>query len=842
MRSTRLRVILASSVAFGPAWAHGSVLADGGVDGDFFDFCNGDPDGSNGMSNATSGVFGSRRTLLDDFEVGHIEYIYALSWRSVWDTPMGGAMGTGAEFSIRSDVNGTPGATIATAQLATYSEVYTGNILFSREEVQHYATFDPVYVSCPGGCWFEATVVGPENNFWLTREAVNGRECWVNYEDLAGLQPVSEYSGSRFDLGWTMHGFNGSALPGACCFDDASCLDNLATCDCVALGGSPRGDHTTCGDTACPPLGACCFEDETCSDEFTAKECVAAGGEFQGLGLSCLQTSCVTLGACCLANDTCIGNADVDECETAGGVFHPDRTCLDVGCDLLGACCVYDGTCLELVGDDCLSIPGDFIGPGDRCSDVACPAFGACCAADDSCTEGVVASDCAASGGTFLGNGSRCADPVARILVDPPFAPARLGDAVHIDGDTAVVGALLLLDTGAAYIVERDAGGPDAWGRVATLQGSGTNSGDCFGEYVAISGNIALVGSVWHDTPDTNAGRVWVFERDANNPVAWNEVATIAPTELERGDRFGHVALDGGTAVIGAPGDDIAGSAYVYRHEGANWVEVAKLAPAAPSAFDEFGSATAIHGTTAVVSAPFDDDAGENAGAVYVFERDAGGPNGWKQVAFLTADDATEEDRFGVSLAISGATLLVGARDSVHFFDRDPDSGEWAHVLEIEGDPTTDFGHAVAVSGDNAAIGAPFAQHPIGTPAGAVHFLRRDQGGPGQWGEMATVLSPDAGPNDRFGDAVAASGSTVIVGAPLYDRPLTWSGEAVILEVLECTTCPADLDDSGAVDFGDVRAILIAWGNAGGPEDLDDDGTVGVGDLLIVLAAWGPCG
>ena len=54
-------------------------------------------------------------------------------------------------------------------------------------------------------------------------------------------------------------------------------------------------------------------------------------------------------------------------------------------------------------------------------------------------------------------------------------------------------------------------------------------------------------------------------------------------------------------------------------------------------------------------------------------------------------------------------------------------------------------------------------------------------------------------------------------------------------------SCPADLDGSGAVDFGDILAILAAWGNAGGPEDLDDSGTVDFGDLLVVLAEWGLC-
>ena len=55
------------------------------------------------------------------------------------------------------------------------------------------------------------------------------------------------------------------------------------------------------------------------------------------------------------------------------------------------------------------------------------------------------------------------------------------------------------------------------------------------------------------------------------------------------------------------------------------------------------------------------------------------------------------------------------------------------------------------------------------------------------------------------------------------------------------TACAEDLDDSGAVDFGDVLAILAAWGSAGGPEDLDGSGVVDFGDIFVVLAAWGPC-
>lgn len=53
--------------------------------------------------------------------------------------------------------------------------------------------------------------------------------------------------------------------------------------------------------------------------------------------------------------------------------------------------------------------------------------------------------------------------------------------------------------------------------------------------------------------------------------------------------------------------------------------------------------------------------------------------------------------------------------------------------------------------------------------------------------------------------------------------------------------CVEDINGNGNVDFGDVLAILAAWGNAGGPEDIDGSGFVDFGDILAVLAAWGPC-
>ena len=63
---------------------------------------------------------------------------------------------------------------------------------------------------------------------------------------------------------------------------------------------------------------------------------------------------------------------------------------------------------------------------------------------------------------------------------------------------------------------------------------------------------------------------------------------------------------------------------------------------------------------------------------------------------------------------------------------------------------------------------------------------------------------------------------------------------------LTLVDCPEDIDASGAVDFGDILAVLAAWGPYEPcppftAEDIDQDCDVGFGDLLAVLTAWGPC-
>ncbi len=152
------------------------------------------------------------------------------------------------------------------------------------------------------------------------------------------------------------------------------------------------------------------------------------------------------------------------------------------------------------------------------------------------------------------------------------------------------------------------------------------------------------------------------------------------------GDRFGiSVAILGDTVVIGAYRDDDngsnSGSAYIFdrNNSGLNkWGQVKKILPSDGAYDDEFGHSVAVSGNTVVVGAYLDDDSGSNSGSGYLFDRNDGGGNNWGQVNKILASDGAAGDQFGISVAISGDTVVVGANLDD---DNDSSSGS-AYIYE----------------------------------------------------------------------------------------------------------------------------------------------------------------
>ena len=145
----------------------------------------------------------------------------------------------------------------------------------------------------------------------------------------------------------------------------------------------------------------------------------------------------------------------------------------------------------------------------------------------------------------------------------------------------------------------------------------------------------------------------------------------MTASDGEAGDLFGwSVAVSGDTVVAAASGDDVGanadqGSAYVFVKPGGGWTsatQTAKLTASDGAPGDLFGYSATISGDT-VVAGAYGDDAGASAdqGSAYVFVKAAGGWASSTQSAKLTGLDGAADDQFGLSVALSAGTLVVGA-------------------------------------------------------------------------------------------------------------------------------------------------------------------------------------
>ncbi len=292
-----------------------------------------------------------------------------------------------------------------------------------------------------------------------------------------------------------------------------------------------------------------------------------------------------------------------------------------------------------------------------------------------------------------------------------------------------------------------------------------------FGSGVAISGDIAVVGSFEDDTPAGNAaGSAYVFVRNGN---VWTQQQKLTASDGAAADNFGiSVAISGDTLVIGAERDDTAaGSAYVFTRSGNVWTQQQKLTAPDRSGFDLLGHSVSISGDTVVVGAFNANTPGvEDAGAAYVYTRSG---IVWTLQQKLTASDGAMQDNFGFSVGINGDTAVVGAYQddiaaatdagSAYIFTR---SGTvWTQQQKLtasDGAEGDFFGESVAISGNTVVVGAFFDDTPGGESAGSAYVFTRSGT---VWSQQQHLTASDGASIDDFGYSVAISGNTIVVGA-----------------------------------------------------------------------------
>ncbi len=311
-----------------------------------------------------------------------------------------------------------------------------------------------------------------------------------------------------------------------------------------------------------------------------------------------------------------------------------------------------------------------------------------------------------------------------------------------------------------------------------------------FGWSVATTRDLAVVGAP-RDLTGLGGGAVYLYTRSLDGSNTWTQFKKLVPADGHISDEFGYaVGISGDTIVVGARFTDEfgvnSGSAYVFaRNQGGadQWGFVKKLLATGGAGNDQFGSAVSISGNVISVGAPFADAPASDSGAAFVFIQNQGGSNFWGQVKKLVSTDPAGSDHFGYSVAADGTNVLVGSPQAdfvgrsdagaAYLFSRNQDGAEqWGFVKKLasaDGLAADNFGNAVAISGETIAVGAPLADITTLGDAGAAYVFSQNQGGSNVWGQLRKLTAPVPAISDRFGLALALSVNKLVVGAPLTD-------------------------------------------------------------------------
>ena len=421
-------------------------------------------------------------------------------------------------------------------------------------------------------------------------------------------------------------------------------------------------------------------------------------------------------------------------------------------------------------------------------------------------------------------------------------------NAVAISGTRVVIGAADD-DTGAdgagsVYVYDLASSIPTV--PVITLTNPNPATSFAFGYTVAVSGTRVAVGVPYESTEAEWSGRTYVY--DLAGAVPTIPAAVILNPTVKDYDKFGwDVAISGTRMVVGAPNDDTtqggAGSAYAYDLAGPHpTTPVATLSSPSPSTLDNFGYSVALSGTRLVVGAYADDSTRTDAGGAYVYDLASSTPT----VPFLALTNPVPTNAyFGWSVAISGTRVIVGSSDTSagavgNAYVYDLSSAMPAvPVLTLTNPrpaPADHFGWALAISGTRLVVGDE-GDDTGDINAGSAYVY--DLAGATPTTPIFTLNNPSPAHSDRFGNAVAISGTRVVVGAYEDDAGTNDAGSAYIYDLASVTPtvpvatltnpAPAQFDSFGhSVAISGARVVVGAYRDKVGTNEA---GTAYVYDL-----------
>ncbi len=312
-------------------------------------------------------------------------------------------------------------------------------------------------------------------------------------------------------------------------------------------------------------------------------------------------------------------------------------------------------------------------------------------------------------------------------------------------------------------------------------------------------------------------------------------------------------ATTGGTSFLRASVDSAEGDLDVTNNLVVEMTSVGnpnlnfetKLTASDPGEDDFFGFSVGIAAGRIAIGALGHDELGPNAGAVYAF---AWNGTDWIEDEEINPSDADSGDQFGASLAMEGNKLVVGAnRDaeldtlagSAYVFESNGDFWiEQQKLLASDGGFRDHFGQSVAISGNTIVVGA--AESSCGGCEGiegAYVFEKADS----MWSETQKLVPHDMVPEMDFGHDVAIQGNTIMVAAPKENsRGAVYAFDYGVTEWLESQKITSAADAAPSIRFGnaiDLGDGIMAVGTSG---DLTDLGIISGSASVLekILGRW----
>jgi hypothetical protein len=269
----------------------------------------------------------------------------------------------------------------------------------------------------------------------------------------------------------------------------------------------------------------------------------------------------------------------------------------------------------------------------------------------------IASDDMAGAAYLYRADGSGPWKPIARLTGSDATVGDQFGNCVALEKGIAFVGTIGQRNSGAVYIFREDT--PGRWRECGKLVPDVPVPVDSFGWPIAVGGDLVVIGAHCdRGEGQIQAGAAYVFQR--NSAGSWKQLAKLTAPDSHRHEYFGHsVAVFGDSVLVGAPGyANGHASAYLFRHDNAGvWKSVAELTPHGSPSDCSFGHAIAMNDRIIAVGAPLENKA---SGAVYLFNLDNRGV--LREVGHVTLPGQRHDNWFGVSMAVSGDTLLVGAQ------------------------------------------------------------------------------------------------------------------------------------------------------------------------------------